>query len=82
MQKFKSYQGTWHIYEMKMWDEDYFNMAVQAYLKMGASGGGDFQWGLVCGQIDGEIDTWETKSASSLPGTVTTNVTTLHAAVG
>jgi hypothetical protein len=22
--------GTWHIYEMEMWDEDYFNMEVQA----------------------------------------------------
>lgn len=26
--------GTWHIYEMEMWDEDYFNMEVQAYITM------------------------------------------------
>jgi hypothetical protein len=25
------YAGTWHILEMEMWDEDYFNMEVQAF---------------------------------------------------
>ncbi len=24
--------GEWHIYEMEQWDEDYFNMDVQAYI--------------------------------------------------
>lgn len=58
MQEFKKYQGTWHIYEMEQWDAAYFNMEVQAYLELNVSGGGDFQWGLVSGQIDGEIATW------------------------
>jgi hypothetical protein len=49
------FTGTWHIYEMEMWDEDYFNMEVQAYLKIDSEGHGDFQFGLVSGQIDGEI---------------------------
>jgi hypothetical protein len=49
--------GTWHIYEMEGWDEDYFNMEVQAYIKIGANGLGDFQFGLVSGQIDGEMET-------------------------
>ena len=44
--------GTWYIYEMEAWDEDYFNMEVQAYLRIGAKGLGDFQFGLVSGQID------------------------------
>jgi len=26
--------GTWHIYEMELWDEDYFNMDVQAYIEV------------------------------------------------
>ncbi len=26
--------GTWHIYEMDMWDEDYFNMETQAYIEI------------------------------------------------
>ena len=48
--------GTWHIYEMEGWDEDYFNMKVQAYLRIGAKSLGDFQFGLVSGQIDGELE--------------------------
>lgn len=49
------YAGTWHIYEMQLWDESYFNMEVQAYIKISANGAGDFQFGLVSGEIDGEI---------------------------
>jgi hypothetical protein len=26
--------GLWHIYEMEMWDEDYFNMEVQTYIEI------------------------------------------------
>jgi hypothetical protein len=48
------YSGVWHIYEMEMWDEDYFNMEVQAYIKVGPKGLGEFQFGLVSGYIDGE----------------------------
>lgn len=47
--------GTWHITEMENWDEDYFNMEVQAYFKIDEAGAGDFQFGLVTGAIDGEI---------------------------
>ncbi|MFN7946046.1 MAG: hypothetical protein U0Z53_11890 [Blastocatellia bacterium] len=43
--------GTWHIYEMDEWDEEYCNMEVQAYLRLSASGSSEFQFGLVHGQI-------------------------------
>lgn len=49
------FSGTWHIQEMGNWDEDYFNMEVQAYLEIEPNGAGDFQFGLVSGQIDGEV---------------------------
>lgn len=49
------FTGTWHIYEMELWDEDYFNMEVQAYIKIEPDNNGDFQFGLVCGEIDGRI---------------------------
>ena len=26
--------GRWHIYEMEMWDEDYFNLETQAYVEI------------------------------------------------
>ena len=55
MKKPRNFEGIWHIIEMEMWDEDYFNMDVQAFIRIGSNGMGDFQFGLVSGQIDGEI---------------------------
>jgi uncharacterized protein YndB with AHSA1/START domain len=49
------FEGTWHITDMENWDEEYFNMDVQAYIEIDKRGSGDFQFGLVTGQIDGEI---------------------------
>jgi hypothetical protein len=48
--------GLWHIYEMEMWDEDYFNMETQAYVEID-SNSGEFQFGLVSGSIDGYLET-------------------------
>ncbi len=48
-------EGLWHIYKMDMWDEDYFNMEVQAFVEVDDRGCGHFQFGLVCGCMDGEI---------------------------
>lgn len=47
--------GNWHITEMGEWDEDYFNMEVQAYITIDKIGTGDFQFGLVNGDIDGKF---------------------------
>ncbi|MDY7013523.1 MAG: hypothetical protein SVX43_07925 [Cyanobacteriota bacterium] len=47
------FNGRWHITEMSQWDEDYFNMEVQAYLEINPGGLGEFQFGLVWGQLDG-----------------------------
>jgi hypothetical protein len=48
--------GTWHIYEMELWDEDYFNMEIQAYIEIQPDNSGDFQFGLVAGSLDGELE--------------------------
>ena len=50
------FRGTWHIYEMETWDEDYFNMEVRAYIEIKPNGSGEFQFGLVSGQIGGEVE--------------------------
>lgn len=50
-----NYEGTWHIIEMGLWDEDYFNMEIQAFIQVRSDGIGDFQFGLVSGGIDDEI---------------------------
>ncbi len=49
------FTGKWHIYEMEMWDKDYFNMEVQAYIKIDSNNCGDFQFGLVSGELYGEV---------------------------
>ena len=48
--------GLWHITEMDEWDEDYFNMDVQAYIQINEENLGEFQFGLVSGQLDGEVE--------------------------
>ncbi len=50
-----NFVGTWHIYEIEMWDENYFNMEIQAYIKIDSSNRGDFQFGLVSGDIAGKV---------------------------
>ncbi len=49
------FAGLWHIEEMESWDEDYFNMEVQAYIEIDAKHMGHFQFGLVSGHLDGEV---------------------------
>jgi hypothetical protein len=41
---------------MEMWDEDYFNMETQAYIEITPTNGGEFQFGLVTGSIDGYLE--------------------------
>ena len=44
--------GRWHIVSMSMWDEDYFNEEVQAFIEFDDKGSGSFQFGYVHGLID------------------------------
>lgn len=52
----KKFAGTWNIVEMEQWDSDYINMETQAYFKADKKGNGEFQFGLVWGDINGEIE--------------------------
>ncbi len=49
------FEGTWHITEMELWDEDYLNMEEQAYITVTKRCTGEFQFGLVFGMLDGEV---------------------------
>ena len=71
------FNGTWHICEMEMWDEDYFNMETQAAIKIDRSGLGFFNFGVVSGEIDGEVVKNDMKNDSNLLGMAIANVTTL-----
>jgi hypothetical protein len=48
--------GTWHIYAMELWDADYFNMEVQAFIEIRPENLGSFQFGLVSGALDGYLE--------------------------
>jgi len=52
----KKFAGTWNIIEMDQWDVDYINMEIQAYIKVDKKGYGEFQFGVVWAQINGEIE--------------------------
>lgn len=49
------YTGRWRIEEVAMWDSDYLDMEVEAYIEIEPNGSGEFQFGLVSGQIDGGV---------------------------
>ena len=53
--KRRSLTGVWNIQEMEMWDEDYFNMEVQAHVTINDDMSGSFQFGLVSGYFHGEM---------------------------
>jgi hypothetical protein len=48
--------GTWHIYAMEMWDKSYFNMEVQAFIQIQPENLGEFQFGLVSGGLNGDLE--------------------------
>ena len=50
-----SFAGRWRIYEMECWAKDYFDMEVEAFLRIDSGRSGEFQFGLVSGGIDGRI---------------------------
>lgn len=53
--------GIWHIHEMEMWDEDYCNMEVQAFIEVRKGDVGNFQFGLVSGHLGGFLETEDGK---------------------
>jgi hypothetical protein len=44
--------GRWRITEMEVWDSDFLDMEVQAFIEFRKNGMGQFQFGLVSGCID------------------------------
>ena len=50
------YIGKWRIYRMDEWDDEYINMEEEAFIKINKDGTGQFQFGLVTGEIDGRIE--------------------------
>ncbi|WP_204524859.1 hypothetical protein [Priestia abyssalis] len=47
--------GKFYIYEMEMWNEDYFNIEVPAFIELDEEHNGCFQFGFVSGSVDGRL---------------------------
>ena len=56
MQKTNPYLGKWRIIEMEMWDQDFVDMETEGHFTFEKDKTGDFQFGLVKGQIDFRIE--------------------------
>jgi hypothetical protein len=50
--KTSDFVGRWRITSMEMWDEDYIDMEVKAFIDIAKGRTGEFQFGLVSGFID------------------------------
>jgi hypothetical protein len=49
----KPFVGKWRITEMDEWDQDYVDMDVPGYIQIDSDGTGEFQFGLVVGNLEG-----------------------------
>jgi hypothetical protein len=56
MKQIKPFTGKWRIVEMEVWDQDYIDMEVPGFIRIGSDGTGQFQFGLVSGDIDGRVE--------------------------
>jgi hypothetical protein len=56
MKRIDPYLGNWRIIEMELWDKDFIDMETEGYFLFGDDEMGDFQFGLVQGQIDYRIE--------------------------
>jgi len=56
MKQMKAFAGKWRIAEMEMWDQDYVDMEAPGFIRIGSDGTGQFQFGLVSGDIDGRVE--------------------------
>lgn len=57
------FTGSWRIVSMSMWDEDYLDEEVEAFIDFKDDGLGSFQFGYVGGQTDYRITQRDSKPA-------------------
>ena len=54
--KSNPFVGRWRIVWMELWGQDFVDMEVPGYFTFREDGGGDFQFGLVCGAMDYRVN--------------------------
>jgi hypothetical protein len=55
------FTGSWRIVSMSMWDEDYLDEEVEAFIEFKDDGLGSFQFGYVGGKTDYRITQRDSK---------------------
>jgi hypothetical protein len=55
--KIKPFIGKWSIVEMESWDQEYVNMEGSGHFTFKKDGTGEFQFGLVRGEMDCRVET-------------------------
>jgi hypothetical protein len=55
----KAVLGTWRITGMEVWDADYFDMEAPAHITIRGDLTGEFQFGLVQGDLDARVSSVE-----------------------
>lgn len=53
------YIGKWRITEMEQWDQYYIDLVVPGYIEIKKNQKGDFQFGVVEGEIDYRLENTE-----------------------
>ena len=48
--------GKWRNLEKEVWDQDYDDMEMPGFIRIDSDGSGQFQFGLVSGDIDGRVE--------------------------
>jgi len=59
---FKPFIGKWIIIEMEAWDQEYVNMEVPGHFTFMKDGTGNFQFGLVQGEMDWRLENMDEKT--------------------
>lgn len=56
MKQLTTFVGKWRIAEMEVWPQDYIDLEVPGFIRIDSDGTGQFQFGLVSGEIDGRVE--------------------------
>jgi hypothetical protein len=56
MNRIQTFIGKWRIVDMERWGQEYVDMEEPAYVRIDSDGTGQFQLGLVSGEIDGRVE--------------------------
>jgi hypothetical protein len=56
MKRIHAFIGKWRIVDMERWDQEFVDMEGPAYIRIDSDGTGQFQFGLVSGEIDGRVE--------------------------